>query len=290
MALKNSEFRSYAVGAQAASSSGNPILIATALIAMVGLGGAYAYKIGFFSRTKPVPAVASAPASKPAEAAVAAASAAPSIAAPAQAPALAVRVDPRDANDALARVMHGVMKDGGNFLKRMDYAASFDGAFPKPNTQPPMPGAKTPPAPRIDPKDIVANCMAEAQVRYKNAKSETPLHVNLGIFTILSEIANCSMVRGQPRMCESKTREQVLAQIKFYDSLRSDAMKAVGQDMHMSRLVSAAFDMGVHGEINKSLRNLGTRGLVKPSDFSLFPSKFVTDTIGESKGVKNACV
>lgn len=293
MTLKNSDFRAYVAATQAPGTSGSSRLIGVALVAMVGLVGAYAYKIGFFSRSRPV-AVAAAPASaavKPAE---------PANPPPAQAvaeppplraaSAVSGRVDPRDANDALERVLAVSLKNNMNMLRGMDYMTSLEGVLKggAPGQSPP--GRMQAPQRRIDPKDVVAGCAQDLEQRMVGQPATAQNKTNLLMFTMLSELALCTTRRAESMICDKKPREQVISQIRFYDSLRGDALKVAAGDPETNRLVTAAFSIGVHEEIRRSLRQIGMKGGLKGSDFSRFPSKFISDAFDSGTPVPSRCI
>ena len=97
------------------------------------------------------------------------------------------------------------------------------------------------------------------------------------------------MTRGMSQHCDKATRDRLITQIGFYNTLRDDTLAGVSKNPELLRLVTAGFDLGVHHEIKKAFRAIGQRGTLKTGDFGYFPSSFVTDALGDFKDVKPAC-
>ncbi|MCA0422848.1 MAG: hypothetical protein LCH61_05920 [Proteobacteria bacterium] len=296
MALKNSDLRAFAPSAQTGlsrSSESSPI-ISVALVAMIGLGGAYAWQTGFFSRVQPVARLKSVLPNVSIPATFKSAPATETAVAPTvqAVPAMTTPVDPHDAADALARVLSMTMVNEANVLRSIGYMPSFEGAL-KSGAPDSRRKLMAPPR-RVDPKDVVAVCTGEleqrlapkaAALRTGNAASNS----HMSLFTIISELALCTLKRAQPMLCEKQPREQVIAHVKFYDQLRGDILKAAGSDERTARLVAAALANGVHGEIVQTLQQIGAKGGLKAKDISLFPSNFLTDTLEAAKAPAAVC-
>ena len=312
MTNKNSDLRAFVAASQAQSSGGSARLLSAGAAAVIGLGVAYAYTSGKFDK-KPAAAVVAQPATQVA-----------STTAPAKPAAQPeARIDPRDARDAFNRAIMVTMRDSTRLLQFLDYYATFqstqevntamNGGFTPPSKSftPPSSSVTAPsrndprsrpnPGPAhqqsmarvINPNDTVAYCVDQTPAL--NPRNKARRNINKPeeeaafIFNSLSDVLHCVMTRGMSQHCDKATRDRLITQIGFYNTLRDDTLAGVSKNPELLRLVTAGFDLGVHHEIKKAFRAIGQRGTLKTGDFGYFPSSFVTDALGDFKDVKPAC-
>lgn len=278
--MKNADLRSIgqSQGSGGDEGGGSVLnwLLALLLIA-VPAGGIYAWRSGMLSRGPAAPVQQAAPASA-APAIVAEAKAAPVAAQPAP----ARPVDMRDANDALTRGLtiatrenkFTFMISGSDYQETLTGLTDKDGRINK----------------VVNPNDLFAYCAKQSESLAKS-RIDRSKKFDAGTAMIMtSEVLLCGLMRGGKQLCEPKTRDHLVKQVGFYNDLRDGALTALANDKPAQELARAALNAGAHREIRLQLKKLATDGILSVADFGYFPSTFVSETVGEVKGAKKACV
>jgi hypothetical protein len=277
MSIKNSEFREYVHAAQA-KNRGLPVAgMIAGLVALIPVGGVYAWKSGMLERHS--------------EATVAAA----------PAPQLAAAQTPPPANDPpplrLAAAQTTTAPSGKLTSEQMAKGAALaikikmnPGAFEEGfGTFIEMMNESSKPA-RPNSDDIFSYCRYQSNqsmaARMKLARSEVERD-NL-TFDFMSQSLLCVMQRNQKALCKPENRSRMIRQLKVYAMVRDETIDAA-RTPDLKAATIRHLSQGVHGVMPKEIRTLGSKGIISTADFGWGAPKVITEQIGEFKGVKSAC-
>lgn len=137
--------------------------------------------------------------------------------------------------------------------------------------------------------DLFAWCRAQtadkapALVRQKRSEAEQERI----LFDTMAANVLCIMQRPQVRLCEKKTRERLVRQIKLYSVSRQETLAAASPVMRKS--LEDLFGQGMHKSISSELASLGRKGIVSVSDFGRAGTQLTSEVLTPLKGVKSAC-
>jgi len=283
MAVKNSELRSFAQGAQAGGGFSLLWLIAPLLI-LVPVGAYYVWStqpdlVAQYSAMFSKSTSATATRSVAAGAVAGVAQAKPGVVSPVAAPA--PKVDMQAANAALARGLNLATKDQSLtfMLSASDYSDSISGAS----------DARGKPKKVISPNDVFGYCVQQVEGLVRSrVPAGKKFDAGAGMI-MTSEILLCGLKRGGDKLCAKDQKVNLARQITFYLDLREGALAALSSDKPAQMLARAALESGTHQDIRTELRKLASRGVITPGDFGLFTPSYIGETIGDFKSVASVC-